>query len=152
MKTVLILYCAYIDIVTDVTAMQTTAIIFALKYFPGFPFAVTILSLLLGAGAISFMGHKCFLLSIQNLPSSYCTLPVYYEVLQPHPTEFGLNLLPFLLFLTFSQFCFMSPKCISAVNLVMKFSCLIHSLQSHFLPALDFPASQHFCSHVLCAP
>lgn len=132
--------------------MQTTGIIFSLQYFPGFPFAVTILSLLLGAGTISFMGHKCFLLSIQNLPSSYCAFPVYYKVLQPHPIEFGLNLPLCLLFLTFSQFCFSSPRRIVAVNLVMKSSCLIHLLQSHLLLPLYFPASQHFSSHVLCDP
>lgn len=131
--------------------MQTTGIIFSLQYFPGFPFAVTILSLLLGAGTISFMGHKCFLLSIQNLPSSYCAFPVYYKVLQPHPIEFGLNLPLCLLFLTFSQFCFSSPRRIIAVNLVMKSSCLIRLLQSHLLLPLYFPASQHF-SHVLCDP
>lgn len=52
---------------------------FFLKYFPGFPFTVTIL-LLLGDGTISFMGHKCFLLSIQSVSSFYCVFPVYYKM------------------------------------------------------------------------
>lgn len=114
-------------------------IIFALKYFPGFPFAVTVLSLLLGAGTVSFLGHKCFLLSTENLPSSYCAPPVYYGELQPHPAEFALILLLFLLFLIFSQLCFSYPRSIIAVNSVRKFSCLIHSLQSHLLILLGFP-------------
>lgn len=138
--------------VTDVIAVQTTGIIFALNYFPGFPFAVTILSLLLGAGTISFMGHKCFVLSTQNLPSSYCAFPVYYKVLQPHPVEFALKLPLFLVFLTFSQFCFSSPRSVTAENLVMKFSCLTHSLTSiPSLASFGFPCSQVLLSCPLCS-
>lgn len=140
---VLILTCSQMSLLC-----KPLPLFFALKYFPGFPFAVTILSLLLGAGTISFMGHKCFLLGIQNLPSSYCAFPVYYKVLQPHPLGFALNLPPFLLFLTFSQFSFSSPGCVTAEDLALKFSWFTPFNPISCFPCISLHPSTSLCSTI----